>query len=359
MSQLIDLTYVGMLASRLERFKTVSSTVWNCKCPFCPGSISNPRKLTFYIYCKQGDVVLYCHACQTPYNMKRFLWQFDENMAREYSKECYLENKGKKTYIRQKTTRKTFLDVSLPSLPKVEKNSLDASNPDYRSILKGTPFVSLLDLPEDHITKQYLRSRLIPESSFGLLAYVPKMSDIFKAYPDYVNLEKSSEERLVVPFVNKSGEIIGATCRALNKNAQRYVEIKFKPDAKMLFGMERVNKNKKVFIFEGAFDSLLIPNAIAINGLAVGKLAEIDIPMENIVLVVDNQCRHNAVVNSIDKFINAGYTVCLMPSKFKGKDLNDMLIKKELDINNACDIILANCYQGLQAKLFFTKWRKV
>ena len=354
MTMLLDRKYVGFLTNRLRECSSVKSDVWNAHCPFCCGSTTNPNKRTFYIYPKDGKLIAYCHVCQSSKEIIWFLREFDEQMYREYQKEHFLESRTSKSRLEKpKTVRKHFLDLTIKTPP-------DASKIDYKGILEGTPFIPLSELPDDHITKIYLRARMIPEHQWERLAYITKMSKIAEYYPDYKNLEKSTEDRLVMPLVSRELKLIGVSCRSLNPTAlQRYVELKFDPDVEMVFGMERLNLNETKYVFEGGMDSMLLPNSIAISGLALHKTDSIDIDKSTTVLVPDNQRKHKNLVKAVEKMVDSGYAVCLLPTSIKGKDINQMVLDGEVDIKNLKNLIDQNTYQGLRAKLFFSKWRGV
>ena len=64
---------------------------------------------------------------------------------------------------------------------------------------------------------------------------------------------------------------------------------------------------------------------------------------------------HREICSKIDKTIKAGYSVVIFPSNIKEKDLNDMVLAG----HNVQSIVETNTYQGLQATLKFTNWKKI
>ena len=368
MSVMLDRQFLGYVSSQLERFKPVSSTTWVFKCRFCDGSTSSPNKLTAYWITRDTGLFYYCHCCQTNYPMWKYLKETDPHQYNEYQKQNYMENAGNHKSAGVKTVRKTHLDLKLdtPEVPDIvgnrsETTTIANENPTnaYISILKGSPFIPLDGLPYDHITKLYLRSRMIPETQWHRLAYIPVMGDIAKFHPDYKNLKRSKEARLVIPLINKDMKLVGATCRALDGNSQRYVELKFSLDDPMVFGMELIKNEETKYVFEGCMDSMLLGNSIGIGGLALGKVGTLGFDKQSTILIPDNQRKHNNVVSAIDKMLNAGYKVCMLSQKYYGKDFNDMVISGEVAIGDIKEIIDNNSYQGLSGKLFFSKWRGV
>lgn len=354
MSIFLDRQYVGYLTNRLERFKPVSSATWNCKCCFCDGSITNPRKLTAYLITRDSGIFYYCHTCQTNYPMWLFLKEFDAQLYNDYQKQRYIESGNRKPRSVVKTVRKDFLKLKL-------ETPTNALKIDYRAILKGSPFVSLLDLPDEHETKEYLRARLIPVDQWERLAYIPRMSDITSSgFADYENLAKSKEPRLVFPIINIDKELVGASCRSLDgNNKQRYIELSFESGADMIFGLERIDVTKKVYCIEGAFDACLLDNSISIGGLALHCVSKIGIDKANMILIPDRQPRHKNVVHAISKMIDGGYNVCLLPHSYFGKDFNELLVNEEIKLGDIKNIVDANVHSGLKGKLFFNNWKKI
>ena len=90
-----------------------------------------------------------------------------------------------------------------------------------------------------------------------------------------------------------------------------------------VFGLDRVDFKKTVYITEGPFDSLFIDNAIAMAG------ADIDwklIDNKDAVFVFDNEKRNPEIVKRMAKVIDKGYEVVIWPDHLIEKDLNDMTI---------------------------------
>ena len=64
------------------------------------------------------------------------------------------------------------------------------------------------------------------------------------------------------------------------------------------------------------------------------------------------------ICKNIQKYIDNGRKICLLPETLKGKDINEFILngvtKPQLE-----KIILENTFQGLEAKLKFNNWKKV
>jgi hypothetical protein len=73
------------------------------------------------------------------------------------------------------------------------------------------------------------------------------------------------------------------------------------------------------------------------------------------VFILDNEPRNLQIVQRYDKLISAGEKVVIWPSNVKEKDINDMIIAGL----NPQQLVTDNTYQGLEAKVKFTTWKKV
>ena len=78
----------------------------------------------------------------------------------------------------------------------------------------------------------------------------------------------------------------------------------------------------------------------------------------NLILIPDNEPRNNSIVNQIKKFINSGFSVCLFPENFPGKDINEAVIRG-MTKPEIMRIIDQNTFSGLRAEIEFNRWKKV
>ena len=123
-------------------------------------------------------------------------------------------------------------------------------------------------------------------------------------------------------------------------------------DAPKIYGLDKVQKNKSVYITEGPFDSTFISNSIALCG-ADGDIDKWGV--SNPVWIYDNEPRNREILSRISRVIEMGQKVIIWPSTIKEKDVNDMILSG-LDVQS---VIESNTYSGLEAKLKFTTWKKI
>ena len=88
----------------------------------------------------------------------------------------------------------------------------------------------------------------------------------------------------------------------------------------LIYGQERVDRNKKNYCVEGPLDSLFLPNCLAIAGLNFKGLNTSSI------IVLDNEKRNKQIMDALNKLIINGYSVCIWPETVKEKDINEMIL---------------------------------
>jgi hypothetical protein len=196
--------------------------------------------------------------------------------------------------------------------------------------------------------------RKIPLEQFHNLYYIKNIKDIVQLNSKYKDNIKTEEPRLVLPFYNAKDELIAVTCRALRNESLRYVTVKIKEDELLAFGLDKLDKEKTIFVVEGPIDSLFLPNCIAVAGTAFTKLDTLNLPKDKVVAILDNQPRNKDVCKILNKMIDSQYKVVIWPQSLDQKDINEMILAGK----NPADIIKKHTFQGLEAKIKFTEWKR-
>jgi len=111
-------------------------------------------------------------------------------------------------------------------------------------------------------------------------------------------------------------------------------------------------------VVEGPIDSLFLPNAIAVSG------ASFDTPtvrqlLTNATIVMDNEPRNKDIVKQLDKYIDLGYNVCMLPETVMQKDINDMVLHGKMTTDEIVKLINTFTFSGIGAKLRFATWRRI
>jgi len=146
--------------------------------------------------------------------------------------------------------------------------------------------------------------------------------------------------------------MFGYQGRSLAPKAKiRYITIMLDESKPKVFGLDRIDETKEVYVTEGPFDSTFIRNSIAMCG------SDVNLSSWNYryVFVYDNEPRSREIVSKISKTIKQGSKVVIFPKSIKEKDLNDMVLAGH-DVQS---LVESNTYSGLEAQLKLNEWKKV
>jgi len=328
MSTYIDKKYINLVSPQLERFKWKSSEIANMRCPLCGDSQRNKTKARGFFFPKKNDYFYKCHNCGAGHSVYRFLEAVAPALAQEYALERWRNGEnGKSNYVKPEEPQ-----IALPRaqlrLPRVDA------------------------LPPEHPARVYLESRRVPHldrfyfsNAFG--DWVRSIDDTYTTLPN--------DERIVIPFVNKAGELVAAQGRCLSgsKNAIRYITVKFGKDGRAIYGEDRLDYSKRIYAVEGPIDSVFLDNAVALAG---SELAHATRLFSDCVVVYDNEPRNTEIVHKVEAAIRDGYTVCVWADSVGEKDINDMVLagRSPQEIQSMIDECACS---GLTALARFSQWR--
>ena len=320
---LVDSKYISLVSSRLQKFKRVKADLYNFRCPICGDSQKNKSKTRGYLYTIKADVNFKCHNCGSSMTFSSFLKKIDTTMHKQYVFERFKNNK---------TGRGTVVE-----------------EPKFK--FEAPKFSPKMDLPrasEISTAKLYLEKRGLDPTKFY---YTNK----FKAWVNtlvekFDNIEYD-EPRIIIPIIYEN-QLIGFQGRALGPNSVKYITIMLEDNAPKVYGIDKINEKKPIYIVEGPFDSHFLENSVAMVG------ADLDIRpfgWSNHIWVFDNEPRNREIVNRISKTIDRGEQVVIWPNHIPEKDLNDMVLSGH-DVQS---MVESNTYEGLEAKLKFNTWKRI
>ena len=336
MSVFIDRTFLLRLSPKLQRFTKKKDDLYNFRCPLCGDSQKNKLKSRGYVYRKKNDYFFMCHNCGVSTTFYNFLKQVDPNLLKEYALERYKNGEtGNNNYEKPK------FEEAKTSKP-VFKKSLDLPSID--------------SLPEAHFAKVYVQSRRIPETFFSQLYY----ADDFAAFIQSLGIEKElskEDKRLVIPFYDKEKNLVAIQGRSLGESKLRYITIKTHKDNHKVFGMDRVDEEKMIYVVEGPIDSMFIENAVATADSNLESITSI-YDKSKVTLIFDNEPRNKEIIKKIDDAIEKHYNVVIWPEMVDSKDINDMVMDG-FSPDEIQDIISKNTFVNLRAKAEFVNWKKV
>ncbi len=335
MSLSIDRKFVSLVSTKLERFKQKSEFLWNFRCPICGDSHKNKMKTRGYFYRRKSDLFFQCHNCGTSLAMGNFLKAVDPSLYREYQLERYKnESTG---------------NVAKPDF------SMAKIKPIFNKSQINLP--SIASLPEDHAAKQYLVKRKIPRNKLNDIYY----ANDFKAFvlellPDY---EKTlyNEQRIIFPFYDVDDELLGFQGRAIGDSKVKYITIKLDEENIKVFGANKVDPDKRIYVVEGPIDSMFLQNSVATMDASLYNITLL-LGNHDYVFIHDNEPRNAAIVKQMAKTISHGKNIFIWPQDVVVKDINDWIMTGTTS-SEIQSIIDRNTFCDLRAKLEFERWKKV
>ena len=99
---LVDSKYIGVVSSRLLKFKRVKSDLYNFRCPICGDSQKHKNKARGYFYAVKADMNFRCHNCGASMTFSNFLKEIDPVIHKQYVFERFKGNKtGRGTVVEE------------------------------------------------------------------------------------------------------------------------------------------------------------------------------------------------------------------------------------------------------------------
>jgi DNA primase len=336
----LDKKFINITAPKLQLFKWKNDHLANVRCPFCGDSKKNKLKARGYFYAKGQDMFYRCHNCGDGRSLANFLKEFDNATYNQYIFETF----------RKDSEANTEPVIRIPTITFAERIS------ERKSAEK------IAVLPKEHYARQYLCGRQIPEKWFEYLEFTDNLQDFTLKYLQHPQITPNSAF-ILIPYKDASGKLIGYNSRSLSESgkASKYVKIKFDESTKLIFNRENVDVSKHIYVFEGEFNAMFVDNAVATGGVQSMRDIEKELktPKENITLVVDRDRRNKEVVAALTRLIEDGYRVVLIPKNLNGKDVNDFVKNHKMNQKQIVELLEANTYSGLRAKLELVTWKLI
>ena len=330
----LDDKYLGLISPRLEKFRKIRGGVYNFRCPYCGDSQRHKNKARGYIYKNKADYNFKCHNCGVTRSFTYFLKDRDPPLYDEYVMERYKEGLTGKGTV---TPEPNFTFVK----PKFRKKDI------------CDELVKISELNTSHRAKKYLINRGINEDTLSKFYYCPDFKRWTNKHKKIYDTTDNDDDRIIIPLRNSKGELFGYQGRSLDPTSKmRYITVMLDENEPKIYGLEKINTQKPIYILEGPFDSTFMENSVAMCG------SDVDIRTfgwSNYIWVYDNEPRNREIVNRLERSINRGDQVVIWPSNIKEKDVNEMILAK----HNICDIIKTNTFSELKAKLKLNLWKKV
>ena len=319
----VDSKFIGLVSSRLQKFKRVKADLYNFRCPICGDSKKNKSKTRGYLYAVKANTNFKCHNCGASMSLNNFLKQVDPAVHKQYVMEKFKEGHSSRISV--------------------------ITEPVFK--FEAPKFKQKIDLPkasENPRAAGYLTARQLDGNKFYYAKHFKKFTNKLKHTFDDT---KYDEDRIIIPlYYNKN--LVGFQGRSIDPSPVKYITVMLDDDAPKIYGLDTIRRDAPVYVTEGPFDSTFIRNAIAMCG------ADADLTnwgISNPVWVYDNEPRNREITNRISKTIDSGQSVVIWPDNIDDKDINDMVMSG-LDVQSVIEL---NTYSGLEAKLKFNTWKKI
>ena len=324
---LVDSKFIGLVSSRLTKFKRVKPNLYNFRCPICGDSQKHRNKARGYLYGIKSNVNFRCHNCGASMSFSNFLKQIDTVLQKQYVMEKFKDG---------------FAGVKGGSA--IEKP--------VQLKFEAPKFKPKLDLPkasENSAAKEYLEKRKLDPDKFY---YTDKFKAWSNSQKQTFDSVKYDEPRIIIPLFYKDA-MVGFQGRSLGPSKVKYITVMINDDAPKIYGLDQVRTATPVYITEGPFDSTFIRNSIAMCG------ADADVSRWGIsdpIWIYDNEPRSREITSRIERTIDSeGAKVVIWPNNIQEKDINDMVLAGH-DVQS---MVESNVYSGLKAKLQFNTWKRI
>jgi transcription elongation factor Elf1 len=319
----IDSKFIGLVSSKLEKFKRVKANLYNFRCPICGDSKKNRSKTRGYIYAVKANTNFKCHNCGSSMSLNNFLKQVDPVIQKQYTMEKFKSGHTGRNFV-------------------IDEPEFKFESPKFKRKLK-LPKASEHPKPAGYLTAR----RLDPTQFYYAERFKKFVNTLKQTFED----TKYDEERIIIPLYYEKN-LIGLQGRSLGPSKVKYITVMLNDDAPKIYGLDNIRKDAPVYITEGPFDSTFIRNSIAMCGAD----ANVDRwGISNPVWIYDNEPRNTEIVRRIGNTIDSGDSVVIWPESIDDKDINDMVMSG-LDVQS---VIESNTYSGLEAKLKFNTWKKI
>jgi hypothetical protein len=335
MSLYIDKKFVSLVSPKLERFTQKSEYLWNCRCKLCGDSSKNKFRARGYFYRRKSDLFYTCHNCGVSISLGNFLKAVDPSLYREYQMEKY--------------KNEPITNVKQPDF------SLAKVKPVFKT--KDINLPTIASLPAEHAAKKYILSRKLPPEFLSSIYFTDNFGAFVKELlPDY---EKTlyKESRIIIPFYDEEKKLLGFQGRALGESKVKYITIKMDDDYRKIYGLDRLDFSKRIYVCEGPFNSMFLKNGIATMDATLYNVIP-TLGDHDYVFIYDNDPRNRDIIKHMRKTIDLNKNIFIWPKNVTGEDINDNImngmtgaeIQSIIDRNTFCD---------LRAKLELEQWRKV
>ena len=328
---MIDVQYLYNISSRLDRFKKKSRNLFNFRCPYCGDSQKNKSKARGFVYAVKNEYFYKCHNCSKGTTLGKLIEYIDPQLYKQYVIEKY--KSGNNNTVQEpefKFEPVKFDDKTLKDLTRFDK------------------------IPNHPAYKMFIDKRRLNDYHDKLYVTWHFYDWVNKLIPNKFPNIKEDHPRAIIPFLDVDNKMFAFQGRAFGDEEPKYITIKLDDNKRRIYGLDRLDINKTIYITEGPIDSLFLPNAIAVAGS--------DLEIKNLkrkaVYVFDNEPRNREITQKMEKLIEKNYNICIWPKSLKYKDINDMVMSGMTPVEIQ-GIIDNNTFSKLSAHQQLVNWKEV
>lgn len=319
----------------------------NFRCPRCGDSKKSKSKKRAWFERHDGDLIFHCYNCAYNSKFTYFLKNQFPEYYQDYLKEVFT-NTGK-IYEHQEKKEvevcKSFLAKSI--------NHLDLQTLD--------------ELPKKHRAVIYAKTRMIPQEYWNDIYYTDNFQEwAHRQQPDKFEAPSKEDKRILFVMRDFDKSIIGVSARAIQNQMPKYLTLKFNDDDLKIFGLDRINKEEFIYVFEGAMDAVTVKNSVAVVGATSGleKIIKKNsescgfLPLDRLIIAGDNEPRSKQTTGFMEKALKLGFKIILWPNTWRYKDINDALMDG-VPLSRAMEVLATSVVEGTTGLIKLKLWKKI
>lgn len=357
----LESTYLSKVSHRLRNFRwNVSGSLANFSCPICGDSKHDKTKARGYILENHDKTVFYCHNCAHSSLFGNFLEYVNPSVAKEYKLESFRQRS------QNSRTPKSFGELAKASKTEGGFENTPTPTPAPKDAIVKLPpdvvefeqaLVPILDLPNNHLARVYLRGRFVDEEKFGEDLFFLPETQMIKRIPKYDQSFSSYDTtpRVVIALTDQQGIRCGYVARSLDPTAKkRYVSLSV-TDGPIIYGLNHIDPNRRVYALEGVFDAFLLPNSLASLSSNFKDIQALG--LKDLVIIRDNEPRATQIHKLWEHDLKNGFRLFCWPKYIRGKDLQEVVANKEIPRDKIQALIDSHIISGTRGLIQFKSWK--
>lgn len=318
------------------------------RCPICGDSKKSKSKKRAWFERHDGDLIFHCYNCGYNAKFTHFLKNQFPEYYQDYLKEVFA-NTGK-VYHRERE----------------EKKEVQISKSFLAKTIDQLDLQTLDELPEKHRAVQYAISRKIPQEYWNDIYYTDNFQEwAHKQQPDKFEKPSNEDKRILFVMRDFDKSIIGVSARAIQNQQPKYLTLKFNDDDLKIFGLDKIDKEEDIYVFEGAMDAVAVKNSVAVVGATSGleKIIKKNeesggfLPLDRLIIAGDNEPRSKQTTTFMEKALKLGFKIIIWPTKWQYKDINEALMDG-VPLSRAMEVLKESVCYGTTGLIKMKLWKK-